>query len=356
MGRFITPEGLKQLDHYHYKPGTATSLDKALASYWNYVVTLVPMWVAPNALTLAGWLVLLSSTLVILYHDYTFQKEIPAWCFYWAAASLWIYSTLDAIDGKQARRTQSSSALGQLFDHGCDAFCVSFLIINLAAAAHFEDTYAFVLFIAGYSAFWIANWKEYNTGVLMTSVGEVGVTEMQVIAIVCFLISAVFGQSVWEFALVDVLPTSVFNTLDTFLPSSALKLPFGGMVAYYIGIMIIIMTCFELSKTLWETKSFKSMKECFSLFVLMICCCSFPTGECPSFFPLPDLVPGFKASGPLPTHVHKLSTGGKDVMRTGVYTDGDVHTTGTWTPTADDPGHIIDVGDCTYRGGCCFVV
>ena len=94
----------------------------------------------------------------------------------------------------------------------------------------------------------------------MTSVGEVGVTEMQVIAIVCFLISAVFGQSVWEFALVDVLPTSVFNTLDTFLPSSALKLPFGGMVAYYIGIMIIIMTCFELSKTLWETKSLKSMK------------------------------------------------------------------------------------------------
>lgn len=30
--------------------------------------------------------------------------------------------TLDAIDGKQARRTNTSSPLGQLFDHGCDSF------------------------------------------------------------------------------------------------------------------------------------------------------------------------------------------------------------------------------------------
>lgn len=42
---------------------------------------------------------------------------------------IWIYAvdygcaqTLDAVDGKQARRTNSSSPLGQLFDHGCDSF------------------------------------------------------------------------------------------------------------------------------------------------------------------------------------------------------------------------------------------
>jgi phosphatidylglycerophosphate synthase len=34
---------------------------------------------------------------------------------------LFIYQTLDAIDGKQARRTGSSNALGELFDHGCDS-------------------------------------------------------------------------------------------------------------------------------------------------------------------------------------------------------------------------------------------
>jgi phosphatidylserine synthase len=28
---------------------------------------------------------------------------------------------MDAIDGKQARRTGTSGPLGELFDHGCDA-------------------------------------------------------------------------------------------------------------------------------------------------------------------------------------------------------------------------------------------
>lgn len=31
------------------------------------------------------------------------------------------YLNMDAIDGKQARRTGTSSPLGELFDHGCDA-------------------------------------------------------------------------------------------------------------------------------------------------------------------------------------------------------------------------------------------
>ena len=34
---------------------------------------------------------------------------------------MFLYQTLDAIDGKQARRTGSSNALGELFDHGCDS-------------------------------------------------------------------------------------------------------------------------------------------------------------------------------------------------------------------------------------------
>jgi phosphatidylglycerophosphate synthase len=37
---------------------------------------------------------------------------------------LFVYQSLDAIDGKQARRTNSSSPLGELFDHGCDAISI----------------------------------------------------------------------------------------------------------------------------------------------------------------------------------------------------------------------------------------
>jgi phosphatidylglycerophosphate synthase len=50
----------------------------------------------------------------------------PPWAFYLAAVLMFFYQTLDAIDGKQARRTGSNSPLGQLFDHGCDAICAIF--------------------------------------------------------------------------------------------------------------------------------------------------------------------------------------------------------------------------------------
>lgn len=159
------------------------------------MITLMPMWIAPNLITFIGWLVFLSSTVIIFCYDFTFKKDIPSWCFYYAAVSLWVYSTLDAIDGKQARRTQSSSALGQLFDHGCDSFCVSFLLINMGQAAKMQDEHIMVLYFSAYTAYWIANWKEYNTGVLLTNAGGFfGVTECQLLDIWMFMMSGIFGQ------------------------------------------------------------------------------------------------------------------------------------------------------------------
>ena len=38
-----------------------------------------------------------------------------------AGLGLFIYQSLDAIDGKQARRTKQATPLGELFDHGCDS-------------------------------------------------------------------------------------------------------------------------------------------------------------------------------------------------------------------------------------------
>ena len=44
---------------------------------------------------------------------------------------MFIYQTLDAIDGKQARRTGNSNALGELFDHGCDSLSNREYIIQI---------------------------------------------------------------------------------------------------------------------------------------------------------------------------------------------------------------------------------
>lgn len=51
---------------------------------------------------------------------------------------MFIYQSLDAIDGKQARRTNSQSPLGELFDHGCDSVSAGKLKSNEINNDNFE--------------------------------------------------------------------------------------------------------------------------------------------------------------------------------------------------------------------------
>lgn len=55
-----------------------------------------------------------------------------------SALGLFFYQSLDAIDGKQSRRTNSSSPLGEIFDHGCDAFSTGALSL-LESSVAFES-------------------------------------------------------------------------------------------------------------------------------------------------------------------------------------------------------------------------
>ncbi|VDN13330.1 unnamed protein product [Dibothriocephalus latus] len=48
-------------------------------------------------------------------------QKFWSWSLILAAVCVFVYQTLDALDGKQARKTDTSSPLGELFDHGCDA-------------------------------------------------------------------------------------------------------------------------------------------------------------------------------------------------------------------------------------------
>jgi len=54
----------------------------------------------------------------MFFYDQTLAEDVPRWTYLGFGIGIFVYQTLDAIDGKQARRTGSSSPLGQLFDHG----------------------------------------------------------------------------------------------------------------------------------------------------------------------------------------------------------------------------------------------
>ena len=77
---------------------------------------------------------------------------------------LFIYQTLDNLDGRQARRTGMSSPLGQFFDHGCDAITGVFEIIKSAAVLNLGANWTlFAYAILTGIGFVLASYEEYTT-------------------------------------------------------------------------------------------------------------------------------------------------------------------------------------------------
>ena len=238
-----------------------------LNPYWEWVVTLIPEWVAPNLITFVGWVFVILSYVNMLRFDYTFQKDIPNWCFLFAAACIWIYSTLDAVDGKQARKTKSSSPLGQLFDHGCDSFSVTFFVLALGQAAKLEGAEVFMIFLACQTAFYSSNWTEYNTGILRTNVGQFGVTEVELISLIIHLLTGIFGQGLWQFKLRDILPLS-WSSHE--ILSEAMELKLGGFIAYYFGGMIFLSCLYVFVTTIISSKNkVKPIRECLTFYLIV---------------------------------------------------------------------------------------
>jgi len=112
---------IKQLQKHQYASDNNSILDPYFQPWWNHVVTLVPMWVAPNLITITGLAINMIAALLLIYHCPSAREEVSGWIPLALAITMFLYQTLDAIDGKQARRTGSSNALGELFDHGCDS-------------------------------------------------------------------------------------------------------------------------------------------------------------------------------------------------------------------------------------------
>ena len=99
----------------------------------------IPLWVAPNLLTGVGFLVNFATVLPLLLLDTNLEGVAPSWLYVAAGAGFFIYQSLDAIDGKQARRTGSANQLGELFDHGCDAVSMFLILMSGASAVGIHD-------------------------------------------------------------------------------------------------------------------------------------------------------------------------------------------------------------------------
>jgi len=157
----------------------------------------MPMWVAPNLVTTIGVVWLLSSWLIGNYSCPSVNCQFPTWYYLLCAWNIFIYQLLDNLDGKQARRTNTSSPLGELFDHGCDSLFLLLVSVGMKSALDLNEWEAFNLFACGVLVFYASHWEEYHTHNLIMG-KYANPTEAQCGMILLLLISAISGPSFWS--------------------------------------------------------------------------------------------------------------------------------------------------------------
>ncbi|XP_076650654.1 choline/ethanolaminephosphotransferase 1 bbc isoform X5 [Halictus rubicundus] len=195
--KLLSPGQLKRLSEHKYSCTTNSLLDGVLQPWWNWLVSKVPLWLAPNLITILGLIVNIVTTLILVYYSPDARTEAPRWACFLCALGLFIYQSLDAIDGKQARRTGTSSPLGELFDHGCDSISTVFVALSACIAVQlgYYPTWMFFQCFCAMTLFYCAHWQTYVSGSL--KFGKIDVTEAQFTIITIHLISAFFGPKVW---------------------------------------------------------------------------------------------------------------------------------------------------------------
>ncbi|KAL2831818.1 CDP-alcohol phosphatidyltransferase-domain-containing protein [Aspergillus cavernicola] len=202
----LSDDVLLPLKSYKYQ-----SVDKSYISnhilrhYWNAFVELLPLWMAPNMVTLLGFLFIVGNVMLIEIFMPDLIGPGPSWLYYSFALGMWMYSTLDNVDGKQARRTGTSSGLGELFDHGIDSLnCTLASLLETAAMGFGSSQLGAWTALVPCLAMYFSTWETYHTHTLYLGYFN-GPTEGLIIAIAIMIASGWYGPQIWSRPIVELL-------------------------------------------------------------------------------------------------------------------------------------------------------
>jgi len=241
---YIPQEALQNLKKYTYK-----GVDKSIVSryvlnpFWTWFVTLWPLTVAPNTITLSGLFIVFLNFLTMLYYDPAYITEkggamVDSWVYFSWAAGLFLYQTFDAIDGKQARRTGMAGPLGEMFDHGCDAINTTLEVIIAAQALNLGRSWWTVASqIATLANFYLTTWEEYHTGQLFLAVFS-GPVEGILMIVAIYAVTGFYGPSFWDTGILTFLHLDRVPGINQ-LPNFALNEAFMVFASFGLAFNII---------------------------------------------------------------------------------------------------------------------
>jgi len=129
-----------------------------------------------------------------MWYAPTLTETLPTWLIICNGISLFMRQTLDAMDGKQARRTEGSSPLGEFLDHGvCDAIEILFISYISGALCQLGRTPLFFFFtVGGMLSHFLEMWATYITGEI--EFWYFSFTESELVAVSVHFVLAAVGQ------------------------------------------------------------------------------------------------------------------------------------------------------------------
>ncbi|EGF84386.1 hypothetical protein BATDEDRAFT_18655 [Batrachochytrium dendrobatidis JAM81] len=202
----VSQHALNNLEQYKYSAVDLSPVSKYIMQpYWTWATTLFPMWIAPNLITLLGFVFIMGNVALVLVYIPDLSAGEPSWIYFSMGAGIFLYSTFDNVDGKQARRTGSSSPLGELFDHGVDALNSSFgTILQAAGLGVGLSGYYVALIFMVVTAFFFSTWETYYTGTLYLGYVN-GPTEGLLLAVFSLIVSGLYGSKIWWTKIDDIM-------------------------------------------------------------------------------------------------------------------------------------------------------
>ncbi|KAH6991092.1 CDP-alcohol phosphatidyltransferase-domain-containing protein [Ilyonectria sp. MPI-CAGE-AT-0026] len=194
----ISDDALVHLKTYKYSSVDLSPVSKyVLGPFWNAFVELLPLWLAPNMVTLLGFCFILGNIILLEIFMPDLVGPGPSWIYFSFAFGLFMYQTMDNVDGKQARRTGTSSGLGELFDHGIDSLNCTLASLLETAAMGLGTTHAGVFTaLCPCLPMFFSTWETYHTHTLYLGVIN-GPTEGLLIACLVMIMSGIYGPGIW---------------------------------------------------------------------------------------------------------------------------------------------------------------
>lgn len=195
--RQLDDSQLRRLEEHKYSCMSVSLMDPLMQKWWCWLVEQCPLTLAPNLITITGLAINIFTSLILVYYSPDAKQEVPRWACFLCAFGLFVYQSLDAIDGKQARRTGTSSPLGELFDHGCDSLSTVFVSLGVSCSVRLGTLPYWMFFqcMMAVTLFYCAHWQTYVSGTLRF--GYIDVTEAQFGVMAIHMVSVILGPEFW---------------------------------------------------------------------------------------------------------------------------------------------------------------